>query len=166
MYALRGRKLGVSARGMDKSCSFHGIGLLQCGESRGGTVTSMLTECNADVTRHLSACHLSRTKLKEFQLILLRAGHFDVADEQIAVMRICPSHRNNLGRFWRAPRTCQHPLHSGTVRKYQERERFLTLSSLRKLVNFMENVCKLDHVSYRNMKSFLINHAKHVHKKQ
>ena len=110
--------------GMDKSCSFRGIGQLQCGESRGKNVTLMLTECNADVTSHLSVCHLSRTNLKEFELILLRAGHFNLADEQIAVMRICPSHRNNLGRLWKAPRTCQHPLHSGAVRKCQGRDVF------------------------------------------
>jgi hypothetical protein len=42
----------------------------------------------------------------------------------LRLMFICPSHRHNLGRFWRPLRPCQYSLHSGPVRNCTGRDVF------------------------------------------
>ena len=42
----------------------------------------------------------------------------------LKTMFICPSHRHNLGRFWRPLRLCQYSLHSGPVHKCTGRDVF------------------------------------------
>ena len=34
-------------------------------------------------------------------------------------MTVCPTHRNNLGRYWQPPRTCQYPEHTGKLKKVE-----------------------------------------------
>lgn len=109
---------------MDKTCSFSGVGNICCGESRGENNIINLSECQADLANHLSSCHLSKSSLREDELILARAGHFNLTEDLISQMRICPNHRHKLGRYWRPLRTCQHPLHSGVNRKCEGRDVF------------------------------------------
>jgi len=74
-----------------------------------------LAKCQAlTCLSHLRRHHLSSEKLTEHQLILTRAGHFDVSDAQIKELFVCPSHRGRLGKYWSTPKTaCQYPLHKG-----------------------------------------------------
>ena len=60
---------------------------------------------------------MSKSGLTEAELILARAGHFDLTDDQVDKMIICPTHRQNLGRFWRQRRPCQYPSHKGPRKK-------------------------------------------------
>ena len=99
------------------NCSLFGLGAISCGGDRGASNAVNLNECQHDIKVHLSRCHLSRSNLKEYQLILFRAGLFHVTEEQIENMNICPNHRNKLGRFWRPLRSCQYPQHCGPVRQ-------------------------------------------------
>lgn len=85
--------------------------------SRGVSEFKMLSECKDTITIHLESCHLSKSCLTEEELILRRAGFFDVADCQVEKMWVCPKHRHNLGRFWRSPRSCKYPSHSGPRKK-------------------------------------------------
>ena len=102
---------------MEKKCSFVGISGICCGPSRGLQDICSLHECQEDIKSQLSTCHLSKSKLSESELIAIRAGMFGLTEDQMRKITICPSHRHNLGRFWRPLRSCQYPIHSGPGRK-------------------------------------------------
>ena len=59
---------------MADACTLSEEGLLDCGSSRGRTETVFLYECRDDVTTHLKNCFSSRANLKEYKVILQRAG--------------------------------------------------------------------------------------------
>jgi hypothetical protein len=74
----------------------------------------LLSECKADISAHLASCHLSHClNVTESELILARAGIRGLSSTHLAPMTICPKHRHLLGRFWRPPKSCQYPNHSG-----------------------------------------------------
>ena len=101
---------------MDQICFLRDRNVGECGSDRGTSAYVSLGSCNDDIIGHLAGCHLSRERLTEYQLILARAGLFDLPDEQLQCMKICPKHRHNLGRFWRPVRSCQYPAHTGRPR--------------------------------------------------
>ena len=86
--------------------------------SRGFSQLIKVHECQDTITAHLETCHLSKSGLNEAELILSRAGHFDLTKDQVDQMVICPQHQHKLGRFWRPPRSCQYPSHSGPRKKH------------------------------------------------
>lgn len=101
---------------MSVICSFYSLVNGQCGPSKGRRDTVSLTECNDDISMHLTSCHLSNEDVCERDLILARAGIFGLDESQIAKMKICPKHREGLGKYWRPPRSCQYPGHTGKVK--------------------------------------------------
>jgi hypothetical protein len=89
-----------------------------CGDFKDRSELAPLSECNADISAHLRRCHLSRERITEKELILMRAGYFNVPVQQMQYMMVCPRHRANLGQYWgnqtrRTP--CQYPEHKGKV---------------------------------------------------
>ena len=96
-----------------RKCSFFGVAKIECGESRGKEEVIPLKECNSDISNQLRSCHLSRANVTEYDLILARAGIFDLPLERVSEMTICPKHRYNLGKYWRPLKTCQYPGHEG-----------------------------------------------------
>lgn len=100
-----------------QSCSFQDILNTQCGNSRGIDTLVLLSECNANISSHLVSCHLSQCiNITESDLILQRAGirtSHGTSSSCHSSMTICPKHRHHLGRFWRPPKSCQYPTHSG-----------------------------------------------------
>ena len=102
---------------MDNLFSFNGISLIACGKCRGESGITPLEQCDENIESHLPSCHLTRSSFKEYELILTRAGLFDLPDEEIRSMTVCPTHRYNLGRYCRPRLTCQHPSHSGPLRR-------------------------------------------------
>ena len=72
------------------------------------------------MSNHLRSCHLSRENVTEIDLILDRAGLFDLSASKVKQMTVCPKHRNNLGRYWQSSRTCQYPEHAGKFKKIEE----------------------------------------------
>lgn len=110
---------------METKCSFSELRKSSCGDFRGCEfVVRRLVECKDDITSHLQSCHLSKLigNVEEHDLILMRAGKFDLPTHQFECMWICPKHRYNLGRNWRPLRTCQYPLHSGARNKQKNRD--------------------------------------------
>ena len=98
------------------SCSIHEILQTPCGSSRDEENHVVLSECKADISAHLSSCHLSKCRnITEAELIMARAGIRGISATQLTHITICPRHRYSLGKFWRAPKTCQHPWHTGKV---------------------------------------------------
>ena len=96
------------------NCSLHEILQTPCGSSRNEKSHVLLSECNSDISANLSSCHLSKCgDVTEAELIMARAGIRGLSESQLAGMTICPKHRHSLGRFWRAPKSCQHPGHTG-----------------------------------------------------
>lgn len=79
-----------------------------------------LKDCNADMRKHLSGCHLSQC-LDEFEVILARAGIFRLTDSILQGMTICPTHRDEFGKYWRANRSCQYPSHKGKAKAVKDR---------------------------------------------
>ena len=51
--------------------------------------------------------------MQEYEVIIARAGLFDIPESQLEKMWICPHHRNVLGKEWRPHRSCQYPTHQG-----------------------------------------------------
>ena len=108
---------------MDAKCSFSELQKSKCDDFRGSPfIVRRLLECKDDITGHLQSCHLSKLvgSVEERDLILMRAGKFDLPTHQQESMWICPKHRYNLGRNWRPLKTCQYPLHSGARKKTEE----------------------------------------------
>ena len=100
------------------NCSFSGFGKSSCRGFRGSDTVCRLREFQEDITIHLKTCHLSKLSgMMEYELILIRAGLFDVPPHRQEEMFVCPKHRHNLGRNWRPLRTCRYPLHSGARKK-------------------------------------------------
>ena len=66
-----------------------------------------------EVKNHLRSCNLSRTKVIEYDLILARAGKFNLLHEEVEKMVVCPAHRHNLSIYWRPRKSCQYPGHEG-----------------------------------------------------
>ena len=82
----------------DNTCSFAIIIKGNCGQNRGEENVIFLRECSHDICNNLRECHLSGEKLTEVNLILARAGLFDLGMSKVKEMKIYPTHRNNLGR--------------------------------------------------------------------
>ena len=101
-----------------ESCNFREIKKITCGSSRGLSQMVKLDECQDTITTQLEISHLSKSGVSEAELILSRAGHFDLTKDQVEQMVICPQHRHKLGKFWRPPRSCQYPSHSGPRKKH------------------------------------------------
>ena len=99
-----------------ETCSFSEKLKTGCGDFRGTEKGLLrLTDCKADISEHLRTTHLSKIvgNIEEYELILYRAGFYDLSLQQKEKLLICPKHRHNLGRNWQPLRTCQHPLHTG-----------------------------------------------------
>lgn len=155
---------------MEDTCSLSGSSVTVCGINRGVSGLTNLLECNEDISTHLSTCHLSKSNLKEHELILARAGLFNIASEHIRDMTVCPAHRDALGRFWRPRATCQHPAHTGPTSRVKGRHVFnlqmsqdvLTLHGVlvptgsRKLFHFL---CGIKHCSLRGWISLGLREA-------
>ena len=94
-------------------CSFSATIGGKCGSSRGYTECIALNDCDGDISSHLANHHLSRENTRERDLILARASLLELTEEQIKNVMVCPAHRFTLGKYWRAPKTCQYPRHHG-----------------------------------------------------
>ncbi|KAL9954031.1 hypothetical protein ACROYT_G041519 [Oculina patagonica] len=93
-----------------------------CGNSRGITELVRLGDCNDSVVNHLTSCHLSRENLTEHELILARAGVFELPPSKASEMFICPKHRHSLGKYWKQRRPCQYPTHRGGKKAIKSRD--------------------------------------------
>ena len=98
---------------MQSNCFLKFRVISECGSDRGKDEIVNLADCNDEIAGHLAGCHLSRESLSEYQLILALSGLYDVAENQLLKMKICPKHRHQMGKFWRPLRTCQYPGHEG-----------------------------------------------------
>ena len=105
---------------MEKTCSFSVVLNEHCGPNRGEEKLIFLRECKQEISNHLRRCHLSRENVTEIDLILARAGLFDLSASKVKEMTVCAKHRNNLGRYWQSPGTCQYPEHAGKFKKIEE----------------------------------------------
>lgn len=100
------------------NCSFHGRDTRKCGFSAlsGKDEVKLLGECADDMRNHLANCHLSRSDLSEYQVILARAGIFRWTEEILNDMFICSTHRDSFGKSWSSPTTCRYPIHKSKLK--------------------------------------------------
>ena len=102
---------------MSEVFSLYKRGFIECGPSRGCTETVFLYECRDDISVHLKSCCLSRSNLKDYVVILQRAGL-----DGTSLDEVCARHRYGLGKYWRASRSCQYPRHGGSSKKAKGRD--------------------------------------------
>ena len=121
------------------ACSFKECREIICGNSRGVPELKKVSECQDTITSHLASCHLSRSGLTEANVILARAGHFDLTENQVDKMMICPHHRHNLERYWRPPRSCQYPTHNGPQKKQCNDRHAIGVATAKEI----QSVCKV-----------------------
>ena len=105
-----------------ESCNFREIKKIRCGSSRGLSQMVKVDECQDTIATQLGISHL--TGLSEAELILSRAGH---------LMVICPQNRHKLGKFWRPPRSCQCPSHSGPRKKHRNERLVIGLETAKNI---------------------------------
>ncbi len=122
----------------------------ECGSCRGDDQCYALKDCKRDIQSHLTTYHLSNDKLEEYELILARAGLFDLKDEQVENMYVCARHRENLGRGWKKSKTaCQYPGHpSGAKSKKVEGRRATTYNIAKETFTIYRQVVPLGSRKY------------------
>ena len=98
---------------VEKTCSFSVILNKPCGPNRG-------EESVGEISNHLRRCHLSRENVTEIDLILARAGLFDLSASKVKEMTVCPKHRNNLGRYWQSPEPVNTQNTPGSLKKLKK----------------------------------------------
>ena len=60
--------------------------------------------------------------MTEFELILTRAGVFELPLPKVNEMMICPKHRHSLGKYWKQRRPCHYPMHHGGRKAIKSRD--------------------------------------------
>ena len=104
-------ELKCSFWSVDSPCGAEGVGLRIC----------PLLSCTRDIESHLVSLGLGSkrgatgSKISEVDLILNRAGKFDVLEDEKSGMTVCPRHRKSLTTDWigRKRTVCCHPSHKG-----------------------------------------------------
>ena len=107
-----------------KNCSSNSIeSPCQCSDYYGKDSSIVnLASCNSDIQEYLIKYGISGAKnidgakeISESDLILNRAGKFDVSPEQMKIFSICTYHRQHLTTHWPGCKrfTCTYPEHQG-----------------------------------------------------
>ena len=107
-----------------------------CGEFRGIAELVSLDQCRNDLSQHLSRCHLSRERIMEGELILVRSGLFYTTETQRQKKLVCPKHRAYLGQYWGNQTklsSCKYPGHKGEHRAVRT-DRAFTLKVSREVM--------------------------------
>ena len=105
---------------MELKCSFWSVDS-RCGAEGVGLRICPLLSCTRDIELHLVSLGLgskhgtTSSKVSEADLILNRAGKFDVPEDEKSGMTVCPRHRKNLTADWigRKRAICCHPSRKG-----------------------------------------------------
>ena len=93
-----------------------------CGSVGTDSLILPLDTCKSDISSYLVSLGISLKRgwrssgtVTERDLILNRAGRFDINEEAVASMTICPKHRRELTVEWpgRKRFVCGYPLHKG-----------------------------------------------------
>ena len=94
-----------------------------CSSYGSSTNVLPLDACKEDITSQLLGLGVSSKlgwrsegiEIPEKELILNRAGHFDLSQDRVAAMTICPKHKRDLTVDWRGRKssTCCYPSHEG-----------------------------------------------------
>ena len=112
---------GVSLMTTNMDCSFVRENS-PCGSVGTESLVLPVDSCKLDVTSYLVSLGISLKRgwrssgtITERDLILNRAGHFDLNEEAVASMTICPKHRRELTVEWpgRKRLVCGYPIHKG-----------------------------------------------------
>ena len=113
--------LAMASSSNNPNCSFYDKRGKACGYSSLSRESDyvLLRDCTTDITKHLANCHLPKS-LEEYEVILARAGIFQWKKSCTSDMVICPTHRDELGKYWRPPKSCQYPSHGGKPKRLKD----------------------------------------------
>jgi len=116
-----------SGMNMSVSCSFASDNFPCSTVGHGSAIVSLLS-CNDDMDIHLGSLGLRKrleNVVTERDLILNRAGHFDLEIKDTEAMTICPKHRRDLTVDWpgRKRSTCSYPTHIGQRKQLKQPRR-------------------------------------------
>ena len=56
---------------------------------------------------------MSLANLKEYEVILQRAGLDRLSHEEVKTLPVCARHRHGMGKYWRPSKLCQYSGHKG-----------------------------------------------------
>ena len=73
---------------MANKCSLNAAAGSDCSSSRGLEEFTKLNNCIDDITTHLAKCHLSKKRISERNLILMRAGLYCQGEKNIEGMTV------------------------------------------------------------------------------
>ena len=85
-----------------KKCGFSGLSK--------GKDNVVLQDCRSNISQRLANCHLPQS-LQEYEVILARAGIFRWNESFLESKIICPTRRDELGKYWRPSKSCEYPSH-------------------------------------------------------
>ena len=104
-----------------------------CSSYGSSTNVLPLDACKEDITPQLLGLGVSSKRgwrsegieITEKELILNRAGHFDLSQDRVAAMTICPKHRRDLTVDWRGRKssTCCYPSQKGQRKQVKDPRR-------------------------------------------
>ena len=67
-------------------------------------------------------CFLSRANLREYEVILQRAGLDCLSHEEVKTLRVCARHRYGMGKYWKPSKLCQYPRYKGPLTSVKSRD--------------------------------------------
>ena len=109
-----------------------------CGLAGIGSTIVPLSACNLNMTSHLISLQVTgkrggeKASVSEKDLILNRAGYFELTRQQQEILTICPKHRKSLTADWqgRKSRACSYPAHLGKPKQLKSPRRINAQMSL------------------------------------
>ena len=113
--------IAMASSSQSSNCGFYNIHEKACGFSSLSKAKDnvLLQDCTSDISKHLANCHLPKS-LQEYEVILARAGVFRWSKEFLENTIICPTHRDELGKYWRLSKSCQYPSHKGKPKQLKD----------------------------------------------
>ena len=111
----------MASSNRNSNCDFYNIHEKRCGFSSLSKAKDnvLLQDCASDISKHLANCHLPKS-LQEYEVILARAGIFRWNERFLENTIICPTHRDELGKYWRPSKSCQYPSHRGKPKRLKD----------------------------------------------
>ena len=122
---------------MEKTSSFSVVLNEHCGPNRGEEKLIFLRECKQEISNHLRRCHLSRENVTEIDLILARAGLFDLSASKVKEMTVCPNTETTLAGIGSPPEPVNTQNTPGSLKKLKLRRNCNQLEDLKGDLHFV-----------------------------
>ena len=125
------------------ACSFYSRCDGHCGPSKNNAddiLKRPITDCKRDISKHLRCYQIPLTIETESDLILARAGIFEIP-AKASTLLICEHHRESLGLNWRRnSKYCQVPKSVGTHKSNRIADRGIGLLHSKMILQLSDQI--------------------------